>query len=551
MYKPRLKLPAGTHTFELIRTEGQVYVDKTQYLVKLIDATRINFFARPRRFGKSLTVSTFEALFSGRRELFKGLHGEEFFDRPEFKPSPVIKLDMSKVVKNSGIEGVRESLIDQIKYIANLLDVSLPDSKLPGILFRNLIANAYHKNNEKVVILIDEYDAPYVEFVNNSDMAELVRGELRDCYIQMKANDEYIRFIFITGISKFARFGVFSTLNNTTDISLMPEYAGMCGLTEDEITQYFSDYIDDTAKKMNISTLELRERMKYYYNGFCFDYELSMRLYNPYSTVAFFGQKKFSNYWIHAGRAKVLSDYMKNKHLTVEQFRNFVIPEDFAESPGDVDTTSPEGFLYQCGYLTLREKTEDSFLLDYPNTEVLNSMSTMVTESILRDCDEDFSSSRKILLEGLREANYKKIVKAFNRVLASIPYVDYAKTARRVVDNSDFDSENDDEIYKKQREWLYRSNLVCFLRGCGARVIAEMPSNLGRSDMIIMHGGKTWVVELKVAYKDENPATKAQEAFRQIHDKNYATPYADPICIGMAIDDAKRLITEIRDKNEE
>ena len=554
MENRRLKLSTSIQTFEIIRTEERIYVDKTKYLVEIADNIKVCFLARPRRFGKSLTVSTFEALFSGRKDLFKGLYAEEFLNRPEFTPSPVIKLDMSEIATSHGIDGIRESLVTQIQYIARQHDVSLPDSKLPSILFNYLIKNTYYRHNQKVVILVDEYDAPYTEFVNDTDMADKVRAELRDCYKQLKANDSCIRFIFLTGISKFARFGVFSTLNNPTDISSMPEYAGICGLTEDEIVQYFPDYLDDTAKKMDISTDELLEKMRYYYNGFCFDRELTMRLYNSFSTLQFFTHKNFLNFWVQTGRPKVLSDYMKYRHLTVEQFRNFSIPEDFAENPGDVDTTTPEGFLYQCGYLTLRDRTENSFLLDYPNTEVLNSMSALVVENILRDNDEDFSLCRAELLDGLREANYRKVVSAINRLLAGIPYVDFSKNAKKVVSYHYSGQELDaDEIYKKQREWIYRSNIISFFRGCGIKVIAELHTKMGRSDTVIFYGSNTWIIELKVAYKDKghDPAKRAEEAFRQIEKKNYAAPFPNAICAGMAIDDEKRQITEIRVKSEE
>jgi len=544
MESRRLKLPTGIPTFEEIRTDGYVYVDKTKYLINLIDTGKIYFLARPRRFGKSITVSTFEALFSGRKELFMGLYAEEFLNRPEFKPSPVISLDMSKVVTNAGIDGIRESMARQIRNIANQLDVSLPDSKLPGILFNNLIINTFAKNNQKVVVLIDEYDAPYTEFINDTDMANEVRGELQNCYKQMKANDRYIRFIFLTGISKFARFGVFSMLNTTTDISMMPEYAEMCGYTEDEIIRYFPDYLDETAKSMDISTEELIEKMRYYYDGFCFDRNCQTRLYNPFSTLAFFGEKDFADYWIETGRPKVIADFMKNHHLTVGQFRNFSIPASFARSPGDVDTTPPEGFLYQCGYLTLHDRNEDGFLLDYPNTEVLNSMSALVVENILRDRDESFSLCRKELLTGLREVNYKQVVSAFNRLLAVVPYEDYAKTAQEMISYVDYDSD-DAEKERKSKEWIYRTKILCFLHGCGVRVFAEMHSNVGRSDMVIVYSGKTWVIEFKVAYKDKghDPAKRAEEALKQIEKMNYAAPYPDAICVGMAINDEKRQIT--------
>jgi hypothetical protein len=202
---------------------------------------------------------------------------------------------MSKITVDSGIDVIKQSIKQLTIELADELEVEVPRD-LPGSdMFRNVIANACRKYNQKVVILVDEYDSPYVEFVNDYDMANDVRDVLRNYYVQIKANDKYIRFVFITGISKFARFGVFSVLNNTTDISLRPEYAEMCGYTEDEIIQYFPDYLDDTAKEMKMTTAELIERMRYYYNGFSFDREAKAKLYNPFSTLSFFGEKEFFN----------------------------------------------------------------------------------------------------------------------------------------------------------------------------------------------------------------------------------------------------------------
>jgi hypothetical protein len=386
-----------------------------------------------------------------------------------------------------------------------------------------------------VVVLIDEYDKPYTDFVNDHDMAKAVRDLLRDFYARIKACDEYIRFTFITGISKFAKFGVFSTLNTPVDISLMPQYAEICGYTEKEIRQYFPDYLDETANEMNISTDELVDKMRYYYNGFSFDDEAKARLYNPYSTLSFFTEKKFYNYWVDTGRSKVIADYMKNRNLTVEQFRNYPISRGFAKSPGDVDTAPPEAFLYQCGYLTLRQGTSQELALDYPNTEVLNSMSAMVAENIIQDNNDNFTYCRSDLLKGLMTLNCEKVVSSFNRLLASIPYDDFTAAAKQSISENDYDF--------TPQEWLYRSNILAFLRGCGVVVFAEMHTNRGRADLVVSHKGKTWIIELKVAYEGDSPAKKAKEAIRQIIDKNYAAPYPDAFCVGMAIDDSARAIT--------
>jgi hypothetical protein len=369
-------------------------------------------------------------------------------------------------------------------------------------------------------------------------MAEEVRNVLRNFYVQIKANDEYIRFVFITGISKFTKFGVFSKLNTTTDISLMPEYAEICGLTKEELVQYFPDYLEDTAKQMKLTTEELIEKMQYYYNGFSFDYDAQTRLYNPFSTLSFFTKKRFLNYWVDTGRSKMIADYMKNRNLTVEQFRNFTIPEDFAENPGDMDSTPPHGFLYQSGYLTLRPGTSDELSLDYPNAEVLNSMSALVSQNRLHGKDEDFTRCRGDLLIALQSKDVHKVILVFNRLLASIPYDDFKKAAEQDISIKNY-------TFTVQ-EWNYRSNLISFLRGCGVVTFAEMHSNLGRSDIMLSHKGLIWIIELKVARKNDDPAKKADEAYRQIIDNNYAESYPEAIRLGLAIDYERRHITEWR-----
>ena len=531
-------MPIGIQTFEELRTEGYVYVDKTKYLVDLIDQLNICFLARPRRFGKSLTVTTFDALFSGNKELFKGLYAEEFLNRADFKPSPVIRLDMSQVTNNKGIEVFESDLKQLTIEIADRMGVEVPTHLPSGAVLRNLIVKTARKENKKVVILIDEYDKPYTDFVNDPIMANKVCDVLRDYYIQIKANDEYIRFTFITGISKFAKFGVFSTLNTPTDISLMPEYAKICGYTEDEIIRNFPDYLEETASRMKITTDELINSMRDYYNGFCFDREAKVRLYNPFSTLSFFAENEWFNYWIDTGRSKMIAEYLKNRHLTVEQFRMLPVSRDFAKNPGDMDSTPTYGFLYQSGYLTLRPGTTNQLSLDYPNKETIHSMSKLFTQNIVTG--NAFDNFQNALLAALNEKNVEKLVLVFNRLLARIPYDDYTKAIQQ---NVLFD-----EFKFPAQEWLYRSSILSLLHGCGMEVNPEVHSNFGRADLVILYSGVAWVIEIKVAYRDrgDNPVKKAEAALRQIEDNNYAKPFSNAICIGLAIDDSERQITEWR-----
>jgi hypothetical protein len=228
---------------------------------------------------------------------------------------------------------------------------------------------------------------------------------------------------------------------------------------------------------------------------------------------------------------------MKNHNLTVEQFRNYPISIDFAQSPGDVDTATPEAFLYQCGYLTLRPGISKDLSLDYPNTEVLNSMSALLTHNIFAENANGIDSE---LLAALYYDDIDKIVEVFNRLLAGIPYDDFENAAKQSIYFNRYQF--------SVQEWLYRSTILAFLRGCGIATVAEMHSNLGRADLVISHKGKAWIIELKVACKGENPGKKAEEALQQMLDKNYAKPYPGAVCIGMAIDDTVRQITEFRIK---
>ena len=535
MEKKRLKLPVGIQTFEKLRKRGNVYVDKTKLLVDLIDTGEIYFLARPRRFGKTLTVSTFEALFLGEKELFQGLYAEEYLSRPDFQPSPVIRLDMSNAITNRGVVEMENSIINLILNIADELEVAIPESNLPGIMFERLIKQTAKKNNQKVVILVDEYDKPYTDFVNDSAMAEKVRETLRNFYIRIKANDAYIRFVFITGISKFARFGVFSTLNTLFDISMSPDYAEICGYTEEEIIRYFPYYLDETARYMQITTPELIAKMRYYYNGFTFDRYARTRLYNPFSTLSFLKDKDFANYWMETGSSKLIADYMREHHLTVSQFSYYPVSKDFVRSPGDMDTTPPHGFLFQGGYLTLRPGDSDDLSLDYPNTEVLNAMSEMVTQNMLRHKDESYSHCRADLLGGLAKQNSEMVIGAFNRLLASVPYDDFIAAAKQSITNNNYDM--------NPQEWLYRATIYSFLQGCGVVVASEMHSNKGRADLVVSHKGITWVIELKVAYEDQDAAQKAKEALQQIMDNNYAVPFPGAISLGLGIDNTARQIT--------
>jgi len=528
--QPRLpKLSTGVQTFANIREDGSVYVDKTKYLVDLIDSGRVYFLARPRRFGKSLTCSTFESLFQGKKEQFKDLYAEEFLNRPDFKPSPVIRLDMSAVTTNDGFDIMQKTMLYMINSIARRSGIEQNENLLFGNMLHYLIERTYEKYGEKVVLIIDEYDSPYTSCFNKPSLADEVRDILRDFYKQIKISEQYLRFVFITGITKTARMGLFSTLNSITDISLDKKYGEMCGLTESELYKYFTPYIEQVSNEMEISFKDVIEKIKYYYDGFCFDGEHF--LYNPFSFLLFLHQKDFLSYWIGTGASKVIADYLKDRNLTVEQFRGMPISADtILNPPAEIEAVLPESFLYQCGYLSLRPGIDSDYSLDYPNTEVLNSMSQLLTQNILSSKNEYQSHYYGYLTKALGNGNMEYLIDTFNRLLASIPHNDFDGAAKQDIKDKGYEM--------TAQEWLCRSCLLAFLRGCGFVVFGEVQTNRGRADIVVKHKDNFFVLEIKM-----QPHT-AEEALKQIIDNDYAKPYPNAKLLGLSIDGEKRQIVE-------
>jgi hypothetical protein len=326
---------------------------------------------------------------------------------------------------------------------------------------------------------------------------------------------------------------IFSVLNSPKDISFSEKYGEMCGLSEEEILRCFPEHIEAAARKMNLDPDALLDKMRAYYDGFCFDGV--HRLYNPFSTLNFFDEKRFLNFWMRSGSSKLIGDYLKARSLTVEQFRNIPVSEDFANEPGDMNSIPPEGFLYQTGYLSLREGTIGDYALDYPNTEVLNAMSELLARNIL-PAHNSFGNLQSALFSSMIKHKLDALTTALNALLASIPYDDFAAAGKLNIDVNDYPF--------SVQEWLYRSTIFAFLRGCGVVVIAEMHTNLGRPDLVVSHKGHTYVIELKVAYEPKDIPAKLAEAVRQMKLKNYLAPYPGATGLAIVIDDTKRQISD-------
>ena len=524
-------LPTGLQEFEYIRKADALYIDKTILIHKLVSGARKQYFiSRPRRFGKTLLCWTLNALFSGKRGLFEGLAISK--TDWAWESYPVIHLDMNKVCTTRGPNGVEETLAEQTEYIAKEHGIDLSGVTIPGSMLTRLIIETAKKHGKPAVVIVDEYDKPFLDLYSDPPMAVEIRKVMRGYYSQLKSNEPHMRFLFMTGISKFSKAGVFSVLNNLNDLSMDKKFGTMLGYTEEELVDYFGEYITATAQSLSVTADELIDKMRHHYNGFCFDGV--QKVYCPFSVLNFFQSEEFGNFWTESGSPRLIAEYMKGRSLTVEQFREMQVSLKFARDPGEIETAPPESFLYQAGYLTLRERNGEMFSLDYPNAEVLDSMSELVCNNMINH-GGDFIDLRTPLLKALHGGKSELVVHTLNRLLAGIPYDDYTKAAEQAVLYSD--------VEITTQEWLYRSTILAFLRGCGVLTFGEMHSSQGRSDLLVIHNSVPWIIEIKVAKNNDN-ATKAKEAMTQINDRQYGGPYKNAKKLAIAIDDGKRQIVE-------
>lgn len=369
MLKP---LPIGTAVFRDIIKGGYLYIDKTRHIYELVRNYKgVYFLSRPRRFGKSLMISTLSELFHGNRELFKGLWIDEQTDY-DWTSYPVIRFNFADEPVQSA-EQLNEVLTVYLEESATRHQVELVAGP-PARQFRELIrALAEQSKEQRVVILIDEYDKPILDNLQNLEEAEEIRRVLKGFYGVIKAMDAYIRFVFITGISKFTKVSIFSDLNNLDDLTLQISMATATGLTEAEIRLHLQEYITAFAKKEGISFDAFIDKMRTWYNGFCFA-PGGENVYNPFSTLLLFKTQRFANHWFETGTPSFLVNLLRNGNYNVEQLENLDVSE-AAFNAHDIQSLALIPLLLQTGYLTIKEYHQERkhFTLAYPNLEVKNA----------------------------------------------------------------------------------------------------------------------------------------------------------------------------------
>jgi hypothetical protein len=487
------ELPTRQHHFPKLIRGGYTYVDKTRHLYHLIKIKPGCFLARPRRFGKSLLVSTLEALFQGKKELFKGLWIET--SDYDWKEHPIIRLDMSGTNARNPDE-LAIALQNKLLAIAKVYGIENIEKQLLSSTFEALIAEMFRRYGE-VVILVDEYDYPIVHNTENSELSEGYRKFLQEFYANMKSQEQYLRFIFVTGVSHFTKVSLFSGLNNLKMISFKEEYADLLGLTEEEIKHYFSQNILAVANKRRESEADILLLLKKWYNGYLYTKSPHVpRVYNPISVFSFLEEGTLDNYWFSTGTPTLAITLAKKYDFSLVDLENDISIGKELEDTYDVGAISVPVLLYQTGYLTIRrfDPQTYTYFLNFPNEEVRRSF----LEYLIRAFSTNPSEIQGIyynLAQYLKKHDFNRFFETFNIFLASIPHYIHEGV-----------------------EAYYHSLLYLFLKTLGFKVNAEVSTSRGRMDMLLETQTDIYVFEFKIN-------KTAEEAMSQIEVRAYHTQF--------------------------
>ncbi len=502
-----LKYPIGIQSFQELIEGKYVYVDKTPDIYQLLQG-KYYFLSRPRRFGKSLLLSTLKALFEGKRHLFDGLWIQ---DKIEWSAHPIVHISFTEVdFKYIGLEKALHQVLDRhaLNYGIELLDTSV------AFKYQELIRQLFKKFNKKVVILIDEYDTPIIDNLpDNMAQAKENRELLKPFYSIMKNEDDHIQFLIITGISKFTKVSIFSALNNLNDISTDEQYASICGWKQEELQQHFGDRIKDIAKEQNLTDISCLEQVKRLYNGFCFSKRATTFVYNPFSMLLFLSKGVFDNYWFQTGTPTFLAKMLKNDYQY--NLEEMILPDSVLTSY-DLERLDYRAILFQTGYITIKKKIEDGiYLMGYPNEEVKASMLNFLLSEYL-DINRSEGDVKLFTLRNmLNNGDVKGVMQHIDQLFATIPA----------------------DLFKQNYENFYHAIIFMTFHLLGLKMQAEVQHRLGVIDAIVENDNFVYVFEFKVN-------KSAQSALKQIKDNQYHVPYLNKgkkvFLIGVKFSDKKR-----------
>ena len=506
------RLPVGIQSFDVIRKEGYLYVDKTDIIWQLANRNKkYNYLSRPRRFGKSVLVDTLEAYFMGKKELFEGLKIMQL--ETEWVKRPVIRLDMSRA--GAEPETLRSYLNNIFReYEGEYSLVPDPADSLAD-RFNAIIVGAYKQTGQQVAILIDEYDSP-LQHSWKTPHHEACTSIYREVFAILKADDKYEKFVFITGITKFTQISLFSVLNNLSNISFEPEYAAICGITKEEVLRDFKPEINKLAEYENWTFDEAVAKLTAYYDGYHFSRRNMVDVFNPFSLINALADSDLKNYWASSGATSLLPKFVDDMEIRLKDFDHSALLDTIIET-SDVTGGGAELFLYQSGYLTIKGYINGTYLLGIPNFEVRQALNEIVLPTLAMRKNNDLQSTQAFLNVHLSLGNLPEAMKCLKALIADVPY-------------------SNKKLASMDMEERYRLIMSTIFNAIGCRVEVEKMIATGRIDMVVETTNFIYVLELKLS---NNGGVDAAE--EQMKAKQYAEPFtADKrkvIALAIELDD--------------
>jgi hypothetical protein len=484
-------MPIGVQDFEKLRKGDYLYVDKTALLYQLVSTGSYYFLSRPRRFGKSMLLSTLHAYFEGKKELFEGLAIEEL--EKNWIKYPVFHLDLNLIQK--GDDKALDSILNDTLCKWEELYGSRESEKTFSLRFKGVIQRACQLTGQRVVILVDEYDKPILQTIDNESLQDGFRATLKNFYGVLKSEDKNIRFAFLTGVTKFGKVSVFSDLNNLEDISLDEPYASVCGITDEEIDTVFRPYVQRLATVSKRSYDDVRKELRTQYDGYHFVYN-SVAVYNPFSLLNTFKKNAFNNYWFETGTPSYLVYLLKKYHYRLEDMASAQV-SDKALRGIQSQSSDPIPVIYQSGYLTIvgYNPTYKLFQLGIPNKEVEDGFYNYLLPNYANVSESQSEFYIANFVEDVKAGKVDEFFKRLSSLFADTPY----------------------ELVK-DLENHYQNVLFIVSKLMGLYVKAEYHTSEGRIDLVLQTDSYTYVMEFKLD-------GTAEEALAQINDKNYALPF--------------------------
>lgn len=523
----KIKYPVGIQSFSEIRNGGYLYVDKTEFVHKLVAEGKYYFLSRPRRFGKSLLISTLDALFKGKRELFKDLAIDSL--KWDWQTYEVLHLDLN--TQNYKEEDSLYANLDwHLKNWEKQYGITDKAPKLEN-RFSDVILKANKVSGRQVVILIDEYDKPLLANIDNPELQSKFRNMLQGFYSVLKTFDPYIKFGMLTGVTRFSKVSIFSSLNNLKDISLEPDFNEICGISETELPSYFEEGMEIMSKRLNITPSELHDKLKANYDGYHFA-AFGEDIYNPFSLLNTFGSNRIGSYWMSTGTTSSLLKVLDINGYPIRKLENCRCTENQLNG-ADIFLSDPIPFFFQSGYLTIKnyDPEFDEYVLGIPNKEVSQGFNDLVLKAWMRQPES--GNPIREFVEDVREGNVDDFMDRIQAFFAGIPY-DHAGKTKKTDEESTSEIHGDKEVH-------YQNVMFVIMKLMGFYAHTEYRTSNGRIDMVVETDRYVYVMEFKID-------STAEEALQQIDEKGYPLQFSKSgktiFKIGANFDTKTRLLSQ-------